>query len=257
MQTKCYNSCMNRGVCRPPGICECEAPWRGYDCGSSRDNGFLYIYSPPDSAGLLAMRKGEHQQKDAAYSSELRFFERLMADFSVRTLKREQARLFYVPTWLTSHYSNTVFEKGVSHYHHLVAALSASRDEAFFNRTWHAHRSRHVFFLSGDKGSCLWPRGPIYISHWGLTTPWKAQVLPHLWRADKLVSVKASEPPCADSRDVIVPPCCHAPKDDASRMPSLGGGGSSGSGSGSGDWRCELLFAGAARAEQKAARSSW
>lgn len=197
-----------------------------------------------------------HNQ-DASYVSELKFFERVMSDFSIRTLDRDRALLYYTPTWLTAQFSNIVYERGVNHYHQLVAALRTH--EPSFNASWQANRSRHVFFLSGDKGACLWPRGPIYISHWGLTTPWKAQVMPHLWRADKLVSARAHEAPCADQRDVIVPPCCHAPKlaaaaaaASAHALPRQAYAHGE-----RGEWACELLFAGAARAEQKVAKSSW
>ena len=106
--------------------------------------------------------------RDRLYSAENRFFERLMSDFSLRTVDPHRALLYYIPTWLLAPYSNIVFEKGVAHYRQLVSTLN--RTYHSFQEAWRANRSRFIFFLAGDKGACLWPRGPIYISHWGLTT---------------------------------------------------------------------------------------
>lgn len=265
--SKCYNECHNHGSCAPPGICVCRPPWQGYDCSErhdgeppddfSADTGFVYVHSPPNELGLTAMRRtGLHL--DALYSAEIHFFERLMSDFSLRTRDPRRARLFYVPTFLIPIFTNIVYDKGVSHQRNLVAALEA-RDPLFAS-AWHHNRSRVVFFMAGDKGACLWQRGPIYLTHFGLTTPWKAMMLPHLWRSDALVSARASEAPCADDHDIVVPPVIeklpgadkaitragsnrtfHMPPE---RPPDLA-------------YECELFFAGAATAEQKAAKSSW
>lgn len=206
----------------------------------------MYVYSPPHEMGLSAMRRAT---MDPLYAAEKQFFERLMADRTLRTLDPKGARLFYVPTFLLPMYPNTVYDKGVGHYHNLVNALT-TRDSTFAD-AWRTNRSRHVFFLSGDKGACLWPRGPIYMTHWGLTTPWKAMILPQLWRSDGLVSARAHEPPCADERDVILPPIiAHLPI-------TVKSGANHTAAARILPWRCELFFAGAMTAEQKTARSSW
>ena len=75
---------------------------------------------------------------------------RLMSDYSLRTLDPNKARLFYVPTWLIALYSNTVYDKGVHHFEALVSALSNKSD--IFAAAWKTNRSRHLFFLAGDKG---------------------------------------------------------------------------------------------------------
>ena len=206
---RCFNQCSEHGTCIPPGVCACRAPWRGYDCrepldsgSTSEDTGFLYVYSPPNELGLSAVRRA--YGLDALYSAEIHFFERLMTDWTVRTLDPRRASLFYVPTWLLPLYSNTVYDKGVAHQRNLISAVAGESE--LFAASWRANRSQHVFFLSGDKGACLWQRGPIYLSHWGLTTPWKAMMLPQLWRSDALVSARAHEPACADGRDIILPP---------------------------------------------------
>ena len=266
---RCFNACASRGTCIPPGICKCTPPHSGYDCSDNvREDpagasGFIYVYSPPNDYGLAQTRRSHF---DALYHAEQRFFERLMSDYSLRTLDPNKARLFYVPTWLIALYSNTVYDKGVHHFEALVSALSNQSD--IFAAAWKTNRSRHLFFLAGDKGACLWPRGPIYLSHWGLTTPWKAMMLPHLWRSDVLVSARAKEAPCADERDLILPPVVTGGK--PSHPHTRGGGESSSEASNSSSsstqrsldppangWSCELFFAGAFKAEQKVQRSSW
>ena len=235
----------------------------------------MYVYSPPDSLGLAAMRRSA-AHLDPLYSAELIFTERLMSDWQLRTLDPKAALLFYTPTWLLALYPNIVYEKGVHHQRNLVAALEAR--DAIFQAAWRTNRSRHLFFTPGDKGACLWPRGPIYLTHWGLTTPWKAQIMPHMWKADELVSARANEPPCADERDVILPPVIEEKKmwkrpawrtngTAAASASSSSSVASAAAASAAGEdvvtplpaswWACELFFAGAARAEQKAGKSSW
>ena len=259
----CYNDCNGRGTCESPGLCSCRAPWSGWDCiedglaqlaasaapSTHEEHGFVYVYSPPHELGHAAMRHDAMRLEpmDPLYTAEQHFFERLMADRTLRTLDPHRARLFYVPTFLLPTHPNTVYATGVSHYHKLVQALSAR--DATFAKAWRENRSRHIFFLSGDKGACLWPRGPIYISHWGLTTPWKAMMLPQLWRKDVLVSARANEPPCADARDIILPPVIAHPFNHSAataRFPQSRPA-----------WRCELFFAGAMTAEQKNKHASW
>ena len=160
----CFNRCRQRGACVAPGVCACHPPYRGYDCSDpyvdgddGDERGFIYVHSPPDALGLLDMRRG--YTGDALYRAEELFFERLMADPLARTRDPRRALLWYVPTWLVASYSNIVYDKGVHHQRALAAALDASPLAA----AWRDNRSRHVFFAGGDKGACLWPRGPVYM----------------------------------------------------------------------------------------------
>ena len=84
-------------------------------------------------------------------------------------------------------------------------------------------------------------------------------MLPQRWRSDTLVSARAHEPPCADGRDIVVPP--HVPHRLSAAVTdanaSTAAGAADGGANANARFRCQLFFAGAARAEQKAARSSW
>lgn len=263
MPSLCYNACMGRGSCRPPGVCDCIVPWTGYDCSVPRGDlgGFVYIHSPSADLGLREARK--HGTRDALYSAEIVFLERLMVDWSLRTLDPRRALLYYVPTWLLSSFTNIVYEKGVSLYERLVGELQLH--DAIFAASWRENRSRHVFFLAGDKGACLWPRGPIYMSHWGLTVPWKAMMLPQLWKSGALSSVRTTEPPCADERDIVVPPFVTRHRAPASAAaPTAEPTAATGrrpppppSARRLSSWACELMFAGAFYPEHKVAKSSW
>ena len=95
-----------RGSRRPPGVC-IEPPWSGYDCSAPRsDEGFIYVHSPAADLGLR--QRGSMTPVPGA---EVVFLDRLMKDWSVRTLDPHRA-LWYVPTWLLSAY-DIVYE-GVS-----------------------------------------------------------------------------------------------------------------------------------------------
>ena len=218
----------------------------------------MYVHSPPASNGLERARRREQQHLDPNYMAESYFTERLMSDFSLRTLDPAKALLFYTPTWVVAEKSNTVYGKGVQHYQSLIDSLAA---DPIFSLAWRANRSRHLFWAGGDFGACMWPRdGPMFMTHWGLTTPWRAMVMPHLWRSGGLASVRATETPCTDERDFIIPPSVRAPS-----LPSIGDDGSASRGvdyhamdhaSGRKQWRCELFFAGAIRSKSKNQRSS-
>ena len=255
----CFNDCNQRGLCLS-GLCACEPPFHGIDCTDSSDNGYIFVLSPPTELGLARQRLYENRT-DPAYSSEDIFMRRLMSDYSMRTLRRDQALLYYLPSWIIHHYDsgNIVYEKAVDHFNSLVAGMRRADANGGFEAMWSSNRSKFVVYMAGDKGACLLPRGPIYMSHWGLTVPWKAMALPHLWKANHLKGAPASEPPCADSRDVIVPsvvPRLHM--DGSGRDPppipgsrhAASGGGADGGGSirssadGKRRWLCEVFFSG-------------
>ena len=133
---QCYNSCRGpvHGLCIPPGLCRCNPPWHGFDCGDGggdltaerhkSHSGFVYVFSPPDELGLAALRR-PGRVTDPLYMAEVAFTERLMADDRLRTLDPNRAMLFYVPTFLLPLYTNTVYDKGVAHYHNLVLFVDA------------------------------------------------------------------------------------------------------------------------------------
>lgn len=179
----CYNNCSARGQCLK-GICMCELHTFGYDCSES--TGFMFVYSPDASLGLSQMRQ-KHLRSDPIYHSEFHFAERLMNDWSVRTLDRARASFFYVPTWAYYSINNVAF-----------ANLQYSRLNRWLDVHNYAENLRNrVFFFTGDKGACHAHRGPIYMSHWGLQVPWEFMKEPETWTG--------TEAPCSDRRDIIVP----------------------------------------------------
>lgn len=220
----CYNNCGDwRGTCIPSvhamragehvlfrhvdGTCRCEAPWHGYDCahlpdslrkvasrsgaGSGIPRGFLYVLSPPDHLGLRSAHR--HARHSPKYAAESFFVQRMLSDPRLRTTRLEDARLFYVPTWAVYAQGNIAYHHNRNHLLRLMQWIShnqtspelvaASRDT-----------SRLVFFFAGDRGACRLARGPIFITHWGLTTP---------------MQDLSSDEPCCGPRDVVVPPAGH------------------------------------------------
>ena len=175
---RCFNDCMQAGICFR-GICHCTAakPRRSYDCSApiegsapSQPNvldpsGFIYVHHPSPSLGLLGLHQN-YRYDD--YAAEYLWTQRLMADWKVRTLHRERARLFYVPTWAVYATANHALLRNRGHWEALVSGLLRDPD---FNQSWAANESAHVFFFGGDWGSCSVRRGPIYLSHFGLTVP--------------------------------------------------------------------------------------
>ena len=176
--TKCYNDCFGRGTC-DRGVCQCNEgnhggpAFSGWDCGSTppaaEDTGFVYVYDVDPEAGLTNyLEDGEGLYGgDSNYQAEIIFLERLMKDFSVRTLSPEKAKLFYTPT-LAYYYTNNVCPGPQ------CLDMPAMRRAA---RYWGAspaapHGEDHVYFFTNDKGACGMPQGPVYITHWGLTSSW-------------------------------------------------------------------------------------
>jgi hypothetical protein len=105
-ETSCFNDCHARGACVSPGKCVCSRG-AGLDCGSDppvhqSGQGFIYVYNVSYAAGLenyINMNSGG----DELYQAEVYFLERMMSDWSVRTLDPSKATLFYLPT--LSYYS--------------------------------------------------------------------------------------------------------------------------------------------------------
>jgi len=85
----------------------------------------------------------------------------------------------------------------------------------------------HVYFFVGDKGACGMPRGPIYITHWGMTNSWRCMGRQEDSDCERqhedaiscrttdtnrsnvldLSTSERGEPnPCADCRSIIAPP---------------------------------------------------
>ena len=135
----CLNDCGLKGAC-VKGLCVCADGWVGLDCMSRStlsdvpdSGGFMYVVDVPAHQGASLGVKPEpadvaastlcpfllsswfdhtwagHMQMrgaykgaygDAIYHSEVVFTGRLMRDWSLRTLKRAEAKLFYVPTWM-------------------------------------------------------------------------------------------------------------------------------------------------------------
>ena len=193
--------------------------------------GFLYVYENPLLSDQRAMSMA--QRMDALYAGELHFYRSLMSDPSLRARSRENASLFYVPTWAPYQVGNVAYAKNRGHF---TGLLQAMLKQPGFESTWSANMSAHVFFFGGDKGACAVGRGPIFMQHWGLQVPWKHMVhVPAGWRPPN-ASLEAAldEQPCADDHDLIVPPSVEAHFDPAALATSPPGG-----------WNCELFFAGA------------
>lgn len=252
---ECYNNCSHRGVCTPGQLCACAPGWRGYDCAvpggvsaahgapHSHGRGFMYVHSPPASLGLAKARLGARkvgESIDPLYQAENSFVERLMSDWSLRTLDARRARLFYVPTWAYAVSGNTAVVKTAWHYD---ALLRSMRNDSVLGATWAANRSAHVFWFAGDKGACGVPRergaGPIFVSHWGLSVPWNYMVaVPPGYDADAAGAV----PPCTEPRDLVVPP--NVGGAGPPRAAAEGAEGERGATATAGDLPCELFFAG-------------
>ena len=89
----CYNDCFGRGIC-DKGMCLCSKGWSGWDCGESTSEGFIYVYNMPPEMGRASMVRKE-RRADKIYFAEQIFMEKLMSDWSVRTLDPTKATLFY------------------------------------------------------------------------------------------------------------------------------------------------------------------
>jgi len=102
--------------------------------------GFVYVHSLP---APLARHAGATFRTDAAYQFENRFVARMLNDFSLRTTRFENARLFYVPTWSIGGVGGgaNAYEKNLRHLHTLVTQLL--QNNSLFQQSWAANTSAH------------------------------------------------------------------------------------------------------------------
>jgi len=191
----CFNRCSHRGEC-VRGICLCEAGFFGWDCGSGSGSGFIYIYDLPAELGLSSFIAG--MGSDPIYQAEAVFLSRIMADWKVRTLAPEQARLFYVPTLFYYEYNNVALAD--THLEMLKRHLKYWGVRA-------PHGEDHIFFLTNDQGACSLPPGPIHVTHFGLQVPRKFYGAEDQWVVDASADERAEDSaPCWSSHDIVVPP---------------------------------------------------
>ena len=156
---------------------------------------------------------GSHEQikslarrNDPLYAAEFLFFERMLGDPLVRANHSGEARLYYVPIWAVFATANNAYLKNRGHFITVVEKLAVASPA--FNASWARNKSAHVFFFAGDKGACAVGRGPTYMTHWGLTVPWKHMVYipPDYVPPEPSLYSALDQQPCADHNDVIVPP---------------------------------------------------
>mmetsp|Transcript_2690 Transcript_2690/g.7402 ORF Transcript_2690/g.7402 Transcript_2690/m.7402 type:complete len:614 (-) Transcript_2690:218-2059(-) len=173
-EASCYNNCSaSRGAC-VNGICSCKAQYEGWDCGSNpplvADTGFIYVYDVDTEAGFEQYLEDAEGSSggDANYQAEVRFLQRLMSDFSVRTLDPKQAKLFYTPTFTYYNVNNVCAGPKCLN----LESIRRSASEFWGKNPEAPFGEDHVFFFVGDKGACGMPAGPIYVTHWGLTNTW-------------------------------------------------------------------------------------
>ena len=213
----CFRDCGTHGKCTR-GLCNCTSGWSGLDCSTSstreRDaepmDGFLYIFTPPTQ---FLSRLAQIGHGDPVFAAEHLFTQRALGDKKLRTLDPRRAKLFFVPIFLYHNLGNQVLKKSGYYHSSLVKIL---RDvDPLFNHTWSRNTSSHVFFFVNDKGACAVDRGPIFVTYWGLTVPYKFMVVPNRWKLtfgkSRLAGFglgleKESSVPCADENDIIVPP---------------------------------------------------
>jgi len=198
----CFNRCSHRGEC-VRGICLCEAGFFGWDCGSGSGSGFIYIYDLPAELGLNSFISG--MGSDPIYQAEAVFLSRIMADWKVRTLAPEQARLFYVPTFFYYEYNNVALAD--THLETLRRHL----------KYWggRPNGEDHIFFLTGDRGACSLPSGPIHVTHFGLQVPLKFYGAEDQWVVDASADERAEDSaPCWSSHDIVVPPYLRGTPDE-------------------------------------------
>jgi len=169
---KCYNGCSGRGACSH-GLCKCQDESnRGWDCASNppshSDTGFIYVYDVDPSLGYtkyLDLPGGG----DSNYLAEVSFLDRLMSDWSVRTLDPAKAKLFYTPTFTYYHVNNVCAGPNCLD----LPAMRRTASEFWGKSPDAPNGEDHVYFFVGDKGACGMPQGPIYLTHWGLMTTWE------------------------------------------------------------------------------------
>ena len=191
--------------------------------------GFLYLYDPP---GSLSNLSDANRGGDPIYQAEALFFERMRSDPLLRNRDIASARLYYVPTWSVRLLTNLAYRSNVFHLDRIIRELRHSSVE--FNLTWSLNQSAHVFFFGGDKGACLLPRGPTYLTHWGLRTSWDHMLVPDQYRLPESHDTNIHHRACTLPTDVVVPPGIRfAPPADLGEDRSQPA-----------TWNCTLFFAG-------------
>lgn len=178
----CFRACSHRGRCSR-GVCLCEAPWHGLDCAHNHHakdtitrleesagratacfrlpvtaaegpvpravgwSGFLYVHSPPPELGLQNARK--FQRHTTTYDTEFHLVRRLLSDRQARTLWRDAASLFLVPTWAVQSWGNTGSRSNGISIGRLSRWVRQTHGEAHWD-----NGSRLLFGFFGDKGAC-------------------------------------------------------------------------------------------------------
>ena len=222
----CFNNCSGRPHACDVGVCNCGRPerprWSGLDCATvpppeeTGSGGFIYIYDVGADLGLRNFRLQAARSRkvrlsnmsapiagDPIYAAEAVFLERLLQDWSVRTTDPSKASLFFVPAFQYNTDGNLVLAS------HIVGRLR--RQLRHWGRA-EPNGADHVFFLTGDKGSCGSPPGPVYISHFAFSLPWACfgHEEPHecerqVARASAIGRPRHETMPCADDRSIVVP----------------------------------------------------
>lgn len=223
----CFRACSHRGRCSR-GVCLCEAPWHGLDCAHNHHakdtitrleeaegpvtravgwSGFLYVHSPPPELGLQNARK--YQRHTTTYDTEFHLVRRLLSDRQARTLWRDAASLFLVPTWAMQTWGNTGgFRTNVFSINRLSRWVRRTHGEAHWD-----NGSRFLFGFFGDKGACnlrekgfSGDKGKLgnfgVLVHWGLRVPWSRQMQDD---ADEWRPGAGGEPCTQAETDLVLP----------------------------------------------------
>eukprot|EP00964_Phaeocystis_antarctica_P044056 scaffold25305_cov67-Phaeocystis_antarctica.AAC.6 len=110
-------------------------------------SGFLYVHSPPPELGLQNARK--FQRHTTTYDTEFHLVRRLLSDRQARTLWRDAASLFLVPTWAVQSWGNTGSRSNGISIGRLSRWVRQTHGEAHWD-----NGSRFLFGFFGDKGAC-------------------------------------------------------------------------------------------------------
>ena len=258
--TCCFGRCSDHGSC-VRGVCVCAPPHHGIDCaesnagqsaatgmpsrrggGGSSSEGFVYVHNPPGNLGVRQMRRF---QTHGGYNADYYLLARMLEDRRVRTTDATAAQLFYMPTFASDQHGNAAYHKNVQ----VQGALVRWLDSVGLRQHWLEHPDQYVFQFTGDKGSCLLPRSPIYVAHWGLTVPWSHMDAPHTWMSPPAGEARPEQLPCATAHDVIVPPWMAWTRyPNVSAQPRRHAAAAATAGSADrgvgGTWRCQLFWAG-------------
>ena len=107
------------------------------------------------------------------YASQAHFDGHLLHDSLIRTLDPQEAKLFYVPTFIMARHTwaGAIQRTMLSAYHHIRHAYPY----------WNASGGRdHVWFMPGEKLTCVVPKeireASILVGHWGARKGFTRQV---------------------------------------------------------------------------------